>query len=194
MMVEPTKPRVTVLLDEARDGRKEAIGELFDLVYEELHLIAQRRMRQEQAGHLLQPTALINETYIRLFGDGPATIVGRQRFFAAAAAAMHRVLIDFARAESTLKRGSRPQQVEIQDWMSVSSGTPDQQLDIKHGIDALAELDLRAAEAMQLATYGGRSAEEIADLLQVTRRTVERDLASARLFLKRYLSSNGTHV
>lgn len=192
-MRDEPQHEVTRLLEEAQSGRKEAIGELFDLVYHELHAVAERRMRQEKAGNLLQPTALVNETYLRLFGDGPAPITGRQHFFGVAASAMRRILIDMSRAERAEKRGGRPVQVDLEEWMQITDDAPELQMDLQNGLDGLAALDARAAQVMEMVIYGGRSATEVADLLHMNRRTVERDIASARLFLKRYLSTDATH-
>ena len=192
-MRDEPQHEVTRLLEEAQSGRKEAVGELFDLVYDELHAVAERRMRQEKSGNLLQPTALVNETYLRLFGDEPAPITGRQHFFGVAASAMRRILIDMSRAEKAEKRGGRPVQVDLEDWMQITDDAPELQIDLQNGLDALAALDARAAQVMEMVIYGGRSATEVADLLQMNRRTVERDIASARLFLKRYLSTDATH-
>jgi len=187
-MTDQTQHQVTRLLEEARAGRKEAIGELFEAVYDELHAVAEHRMRLEPSGNLLQPTALVNETYLRLFGSVAPSLNGRQHFFCVAAAAMKRILIDLSRSEATQKRGGRPIKVELEDWMQVTQDSPDLPIDLQKAINALAELDPRCAQIMELVLYSGRSPAEVADLLQLSRRTVERDIASARLFLKRHMS------
>lgn len=190
-MTEHAANRVTVLLAEANSGRREAVSELFRLVYDELHAIAAHKMRAERPGNLLQTTALVNETYLRLFGATPAVLEDRKQFFSVAAAAMRNVLIDMARVNNAAKRGGRQVQVELEDWMRVNEHGPHQQVALQEGLDALAVLDERACKVIVLASFAGRSSAEIAELLGVTTRTVERDLVAARLFLKRYMDPDG---
>lgn len=192
-MTSDPQHQVTQLLAEAYSGRKDAEHELFRLVYRELHDIAVHRMRLENPGNLLQPTALVNETYIRLFGKGPTPLNDRQHFFSVAAVAMREILIDQARAEKAQKRGSRPIKVDLKEWMQVADGSSNLEIDIKNAIAALRALDERSAKTMEWFIFCGFTAPEIADLLQVNRRTVEREIASGRLFLKRYLTENATH-
>ena len=130
---------VTLLLEEAQAGREEAIGELFKLVYKDLHAVAVRRMRGSSPDHLLQPTALVNETYMRLFGEHPARLVDRKHFFSVAATAMSRVLIDFSRAELAAKRGGRPQRVTVQSFMQVAPTSADELVRIQEAIDELGQ-------------------------------------------------------
>lgn len=190
-MTEHAPNRVTVLLAEANGGRREAVSELFRLVYDELHAIAANKMRAERPGNMLQATALVNETYLRLFGATPAVLENRRQFFSVAAAAMRNVLIDMSRVNDAAKRGGRQVQVELEDWMWVNEHGLDQQLAIQEGLDALALLDERACRVLLLSSFAGRSSAEIAELLGVTTRTVERDLLAARLFLKRHLDTDG---
>ncbi len=167
------------------------MSELFQLVYDELHAIAANKMRAERPGNLLQATALVNETYLRLFGGTPAVLEDRKQFFSVAAAAMRNVLIDMSRGDGAAKRGGRQVQVELEDWMRVSEHGPAQQVALQEGLDALAVLDDRACKVLVLASFAGRSSAELAELLGVTTRTVERDLVAARLFMKRYMDPNG---
>jgi RNA polymerase sigma-70 factor, ECF subfamily len=192
-MTGETQHQVTRLLEEAYSGRKDAEQELFRLVYRELHDIAVRRMRLENPGNLLQPTALVNETYIRLFGKGPTPLNNRQHFFSVAAVAMREILIDQARSERAQKRGSRPIKVDLKEWMQVAEESSNVEIDIKNAIAALRSLDERCAKIMDWFIFCGFTAPEIAGLLEVNRRTVEREIASGRLFLKRYLTENATH-
>ena len=192
MTVDP-QHEVTRLLEEAQAGRSEAVGELFQLVYGELHTLARRKMSLENPGNLLQPTALVNETYIRLFGAGPAPLNGRQHFFCVAASAMRQILIDLARSDRAKKRGGRPIRVELEEWMRVSDDQPNLQIDLQKAIDALAAVDQRCAEIVQLSIYGGRDISELAELYRVTRRTIERELSSGRLFLKRFLKQHASN-
>jgi RNA polymerase sigma-70 factor (ECF subfamily) len=198
LMNDPAQHRVTKLLEEARlspseSERKAAVNELFDVVYKEFHGMAARRMRTEHADHILQPTALVNETYLRLFGKETPTITDRKHFFAVAAAAMQHVLIDLGRSGRREKRGGDQIRVPLEDCMRSSEDEPNHHLDVQRGIEKLAEIDPRAARALDLHLFGLKPAE-IAPLLNVSSRAIERDLVSARLFLKRFLRSHEHHA
>ena len=192
-MTEDAK-NVTVLLQEAQTGREGAIGELFSTVYADLHAVAVRRMRHESPGHLLQPTALVNETYLRLFGDHPARLADRKHFFSVAAAAMGRVLIDLSRAERASKRGGRPQRVTVHSFMQIAPASADELVRIDDAIKDLARMDERAAEVLRLAYFGGCSTEQIAEFFEVSLRTVQRDLNVAQAFLQRRLRSDAANT
>ncbi len=190
-MPQDRKHQVTQLLEDARLGRSGAVNELFDAVYSELHSLAGNKMRREHSGNLLQTTALVNEAYLRLFGGEPISINGREHFFRLASSAMRRILVDLSRSESASKRGGEATQVSFEDWMAHRDEAPlDSQIDVQGAINSLAELDPRAAQIVNLVLYSGRSNDEIATLLNLTRRTVERDLSAARLYLNRFLSSD----
>lgn len=193
-MTAPDNKSVTVLLQEAQAGRKEAVGELFSAVYDELHAIAVRRMRGAPQGHVLQPTALVNETYMRLFGDHPADLADRKHFFSVAATAMSRVLIDLARAEAAAKRGGRPQRVTVRSFMQIASGSPDEFIRIQEAILALGRIDDQAAETVKLAYFAGCDTKQIAELQEVSQRTVQRNLNVARAFLERHVRSHDANT
>jgi RNA polymerase sigma factor (TIGR02999 family) len=193
MTKAPTR-NVTLLLQQAQDGHTDAIGELFSLVYEELHAVAVRRMRNESPGHLLQPTALVNETYMRLFGTHPARLADRKHFFSVAAAAMGRILIDSSRAERASKRGGRPQRVTVKSFMQIAPASADELVRIEEAIAQLAATDQRAAEVLKLSYFGGCNTEQIAEFFNVSQRTVQRDLNVAQAFLERLLRSDGSHA
>ncbi len=181
---------VTVLLHEAQAGREEAIGELFNAVYGELRAVAANRMRGSAPGHILQPTALVNETYMRLFGAHPVQFADRKHFFSVAATAMSRILIDLARAESAAKRGVRPQQITVRSFMQVTSSTAEDHIRIQEAIEGLGRIDKRAAEAVHLAYFAGCDTEQIAGFLHISQRTAQRDLNVAKAFLERQLRAN----
>lgn len=186
--------QVTQLLEKAQQGQQDALDQLFTVIYSELHSLAGNKMRRENPGNLLQTTALVNETYLRLFGGQAVLIRGREHFFRLASSAMRRILVDQSRSEGAVKRGGPKKTVSFEDWMHPQGTVPiDGQIDLQKAIEALSALDARAAQIVDLVLYGGRSLDEIATLLNVTRRTVERDLASARLFLNRHLALNAAH-
>ena len=180
---------VTRLLQEWRDGSSTAGDRLMPLVYDELHRIAEARMRREEPGHTLQATALVNEAYLRLVGAG-VDWVDRAHFFAVAARTMRRVLTDHARARQGAKRGGGDLSPVTLDGLSNEDGGPDQ-LDLvalSAAIDELAQHDQRKASAVELHHYAGLSYEEIARVLDASPATIHRDLRMARALLRTRLA------
>jgi RNA polymerase sigma factor (TIGR02999 family) len=191
-MANDGEHKVTRLLDEIRAGRKEALDELFRAVYSDLHAVAVRRMRNAPEGSLLQPTALVNETYLRLFGEHPAQVNDRKHFFSLAATAMARILVDLSHSERAAKRGGRPQRVTIQSFMQVAPASADELVKINDAIAELANIDERAAEVVRMTYFAGRDTEDIAEFFGVSPRTVQRDLTVARAFLQRHVRADET--
>lgn len=174
---------VTLLLQQARAGNSEAVGALFNAVYGSLRSIARKYMRHEREGHMLQATALVNEAYIRLFGNTPIAAEDRTHFFEAAAGAMRRILIDQARNARALKRNGGAR-VTLHEWMSVLDLDLDNRLDLEAALQRLGQLDARQRKIIDLLVHAGRTTAEIAELLQVSKRTVEREVRSAGAFLR----------
>jgi len=168
----------------------------FEKVYDELRAIAHARMRGERAGHTLQSTELVHEAYMRLGGGEGRAWQSRAQFFAAAAEAMRRILIEHARAKGRIKRGGdaagRPAARISLDLEEVAALADDQDpgsiLALDRAIDRLAERDERAARIVLLRFYAGLSVEEAAETLGITKRTVLRDWAFARAWLYGELS------
>lgn len=163
----------------------------FAQVYDELRAIAHARMRGERAGHTLQSTELVHEAYVRLRPADGSEWQSRGQFFAAAAEAMRRILIEHARAKGRVKRGGdaegRPAPRLSLDLPEVAALADDQDpetiLALDRAIDRLADQDPRAAEIVRLRFYAGLSVEEVAETLKVARRTILRDWAFARVWL-----------
>ncbi len=180
---DASQHRVTQLL-QVLDGSPDASGELLELIFQNLHGIAQQRMRRERAGHTLQATALVNEAYMRLIGNREMTWRDRGHFFAAAAEAMRRILIDHARPRIREKRGGgKPmQRLDVVD-LAVDND-PETVLAVDEAIEHLAKEDARAAEVVRLRFYAGLSVEQVAEVLDISQRTVMREwsFARARLF------------
>jgi RNA polymerase sigma factor (TIGR02999 family) len=156
---------------------------LVDMVYAELHKIAKARMRREQAGHLLTPTALVNEAYIRLAASDELHFEGRYHFFAVAARAMRRILVDYARARQCQRRGQAPEFAQLQDFPLVSTQPDQEVLALNEAMKKLAELSPRQCLVVELKHFVGFHDDEIAQLLNVTTRTVNRDWKLARAWL-----------
>ncbi len=175
---------VTNLLSAWHAGDRGALDRLIPLVHAELHRMAEECMRGERPGHTLQPTALVNEAYLRLVGSEVAW-QGRAHFFAVAATTMRRVLVDNARARGRLKRAARP--VSLEDSLLVAPDRADDLLVVDDALERLAARDDRAAKVVELHYFGGLTYEETAEALAISPATVDRDLRFARAWLHREL-------
>lgn len=165
------------------DGRNCPAEELLPLVYAELRTLAAARMARESSGHTLQATALVHEAWMRIAGQAGQRWENRAHFFAAAAEAMRRILIENARRKSRLKHGGGQIRVELE-GLELAAATPDEQVLLLD--DALAKLQLadpQKARIVVMKFFGGMSGAEIADLLGLTERTVERQWAFAKAWL-----------
>lgn len=171
-------------------GEKDALSHLVPLVYEELHRLAQNYLRRERPDHTLQATALINEAYLRLNGNTRIEWQNRSHFVGVAAEIMRRILVDHARTRNAEKRGGDLQRVSI----SVAErSSEDGQWDLELLDDALSRLtkmDERKGRLVELRFFGGLSNPEIAEIIGVSVKTVERDWMMARAWLKSELSKN----
>ncbi len=187
--IESGRPEDTNDLRE--QGLDRSARELLPLVYDELRRLAARRLAEENAGNTLQPTALVHEAYLRLVGSGSGKAWdGKGHFFAAAAEAMRRILLDRARDRKRLKRGGDRNRRSLDlDGVADDDFDPDDLLDLDQALLQLAELDPRTAELVKLRLYAGLSLDESAEALGVVRRTAERDWAYARAWLFRRLKS-----
>lgn len=176
--------RVSELLSAWRGGDRGALDAMIPLVHAELHRVAEECLRGERPGHTLQPTALVNEAYLRLVGAEVAW-QDRAHFFAVAATTMRRVLVDHARARGRLKRAARP--VSLEESLLVAPERADDLLVVDDALDRLAAQDARAAKVVELHFFGGLTYEETAEAIGVSAATVDRDLRFARAWLHREL-------
>jgi RNA polymerase sigma factor (TIGR02999 family) len=177
-------PDVTLLLESAAAGDAQAASELLPLVYDELRRLAAVRMAEETVGHTLQPTALVHEAYLRLVGTSDAPQwQSRGHFFAAAAQAMRRILIESARRKLGPERGGEFSRKELDFDVPAEFGRPDQLLDLDEAIDRLSAVDSRVAEIVKLRFFAGLSVPEVALALNISPRTVDSDWAYARAWL-----------
>lgn len=176
------------VLEELRTGGQESLDRLFPLVYRELRAIAHRHVASRRNG-TLATTELVHEAYLKLVDQSRAQWRDRAHFFALASAVMRHVLVDRAKARATRKRGGERRQVTLDDEMLAVDSDAASLLAIDDALDRLAELNPRMARVVECRFYGGLTAEEIAEALGVTVRTVERDWAKARMLLSRALAS-----
>jgi RNA polymerase sigma-70 factor (ECF subfamily) len=173
---------VTLLLKAMQSGDPTAGEKLLPLVYNELHRLAESYMRRERADHTLQPTALINETYLRLTGD-TTNWQNRAHFIGVAANIMRHVLVDHARAHKAAIRGGNLQRVEFEEGIAISKERSSEMLVLDDALNELEKVNPRQAKVVELRYFAGLSVEEIAAILKIGSRSVEREWASARVWL-----------
>ena len=179
---------VTQLLQAWGAGDEKALEQLMPLVYNELHRLAQRYMASEQTGHPLQTTALVHEVYLRLVGIQNLDWQNRSHFYALCARLMRRILIDFARSQNYQKRGGQFAHIELEEAATVSAVVGAELLAVDEALKALAEVDTRKSEVIELRFFGGLTVEETATALGVSEETVMRDWKLAKAWLLRELS------
>ena len=181
---------ITQILSAIEQGDPSASSDLLPLVYEELRRLAASRMKQERSGQTLQPTALVHEAFIRLVGgDDPQQWDGRGHFFAAAAEAMRRILIDNARRKGRVKRGGDLSRRDLNDdTATVEPGNVDELLILDDALNKLGSEDPQLAKLVELRYFTGLTIEETAKLLGVSPRTTKRNWAYARAWLQREMS------
>ena len=183
---------VTELLVAWSNGDEDALQALTPLIERELHRLAAAYMSRERPGHLLQPTALVNEAYLRLIDWKQARWQNRAHFFGVAAQMMRHVLVDLARAHRRDKRGGREAvQVSLSDAKNVARERPTDLVELDEALTTLASLDARHARVVELRFFGGLSHEETAHVLNVSVATVRRDWRLARAWLFRELRARG---
>ena len=182
-----TKDQVGELLRAWSDGDTSALERLTPIVYDELHRLARRYMRGERPGHSLQTTALVNEAYVRLVDYERMQWQNRAHFFAVSAQLMRRILVEHARRHN-LKRGGGVPHVSLDDAALVGGHRAADMVALDDAMNALAQLDPRKAQVVEMRFFGGLSVEETADVLNVSAATVMRDWGSARAWLYRELA------
>jgi len=181
---------VTRLLEAAQLGEPSAADQLLPLVYDELRRLAVHKMSHEARGHTLQPTALVHEAWLRLVGDAPRSWDGRGHFFAAAAEAMRRILIESARRKRAIRHGGEQQRVDFQELDIASPMEDDDQLLALHeALDGLAREHRVEAELVKLRYFVGMTIEEAAAALGIAPRTAKYYWTHARAWLYRQMHS-----
>jgi RNA polymerase sigma-70 factor, ECF subfamily len=179
---------ITQLLTKWSKGDQSALDELMPLVYEELRRLASAYLRRERAGHTLQPTALVNEAYLKLVGQRSAHWQNRAQFYGIAAQLMRRILVDHARVKYAEKRGGAEQQrLSITSAQGLSTKPNLDVLALNEALDELATLDPQQSRIVELKFFAGLSIEETAEIMGLGHATVERDWKMARAWLRRKL-------
>lgn len=185
-MSDPSE--VTRLLAAINDGEDDARARLVPLVYDELRILAESYMRRERPGHTLQPTALVNEAWMKLADQQRVEWKGRAHFFGIAAQAMRRILVDHHRRRSAARRGSGKHVTLVEDAADTFSDPLDF-IALDGALDELAEMDPRAARIVELRFFGGLSVEETAEVMDVSTPTVKRDWRTAKAWLYQRLGA-----
>lgn len=189
--METPSTEVTALLARLSSGDKSVIERLMPLVYDELHRRASRYMRGERADHTLQPTALVHETYLKLVEQREPNFKNRAHFFSVAAHLMRRILIDHARTHLSSKRGGGQTSIPIEDSLHLRTDTPVGLLAVDDALRRLATFDSRQEQIVEMRFFGGLRVEEIAEVLGISTRTVEREWTMARAWLYDQLRPEG---
>jgi RNA polymerase sigma-70 factor (ECF subfamily) len=188
MVISPTTD-VTRLLINWGNGDQAALDELIPLVYDELRRLAGRYMRRESQDHTLQTSALVNEAYMRLVDQKSVQWQNRAQFFGVAAQLMRRILVDHARTRSRAKRGGGIQMVLLTD-QSVMSNEAAEVVALDEALRNLAEMDPRKSQIVEMKFFGGLTNDEVAEVLKVTSRTIEREWRKAKAWLHRAISKS----
>ena len=181
--------RVTELLLAATDGRREALDELVPLLYGELRRLAAAHMRREPAGHSLQATALVHETYVRLVDQRQVRWQSRAHFFGAAAGVMRRILVDLARTRRAEKRGGGLARVTLAEDVAADGPREIDVLALHESLERMAAFSPRQERIVELRYFGGLTIEETAAILGVSDATVVREWTIAKAWLRAALSS-----
>jgi RNA polymerase sigma factor (TIGR02999 family) len=189
MKPEQKTSEITQMLREwSSGGKQEALDKLMPLVYDELHRQAAHFLRKERQGHTLQTTALINEAYLKLIEQHSVNWESRTHFFAIAAQAMRRILVDYAKTTNRKKRGGHDLKLPLEEAMLVAA--EEKSVDfiaLDEALNKLAEQDERQARVVELRYFSGLSLEETAEALHISRATVATDWNMAKVWLYREL-------
>ena len=180
--------QATEILSEITAGDAAATQRLFQLLYGDLRELAARFLQKERRGHTLQPTALVHEVFLKLVDQSRVDWKGRTHFFAVGAQAMRRVLVDHARGRRRAKRGGDRQRIVLDEHIALSPERDEDLLALEEVLTKLAEVDSRQAAIVEMRFFGGMSVAEVAEVLGVSKRTIESEWTMVRAWLRRELS------
>ena len=187
--MKTTPPDITELLEDWGRGNHRALDCLLPLVYDELRRIARRQLRRERAGHTLQPTALVNEAYLRLVDQRQVDWRSRTHFFGVAARVMRRILVDNARRHKAEKRGGGLHLVPIDEAAETAGADEISVLGLDAALGRLERIDRDLAQIVELRAFGGLTIEEAAQVLKVSASTAKREWRTAKAWLARELGA-----
>ena len=179
--------QVSELLQQWVEGDQEALGALAPVVYQELRRLAHYHLQSERADHTLQSTALVNEAFIQMMGSQPGQLQNRARFVAIASRLMRQILVQYARRRRADKRAGG-YRIALEDIAEIPIAGDQEVVALDDALDALTRIDDRQGKIVQMKFFGGLSAPEISQVLGISLATVERDWATARIWLRREMS------
>jgi len=189
----PQPAPVTILLQKWRRGDPSALVQVVEIVDRELHRLAASYLRRERSGHILQPTGLVNEVFLRLIGHGAQPDwESRSHFVAIAAQHMRQILVDYARRQRAAKRGDGRTMISLDDAQAATDPRPVDLLALDEALDRLSEVDARKARAIELKFFGGLEMAEIAAVLDISLKTVEKDVRLGAAWLRSALNAQPT--
>ncbi len=184
--------QITQILEEIKAGDRSAFEKLVPLVYDELRELAASHLKRERKNHTLQPTALVHETYMKLLDQSRVDWQGRTHFFAVGAQAMRRILVDHARQHRAAKRGGGRQLIALDEKLLPGARRNEDLLAVDDAMAKLAQLDPQQARMVELRFFGGLTMAEVAEVLGMSKRSVEREWTMVRAWLRRELGDDET--
>lgn len=190
-MLNDDSHQITLLLADWSKGNDLALEQLMPLVYEELRQMARRYMRRQPSGHTFQTTELIHEAYLKIAKSGDRNWENRAHFFGVAARAMRQILVDYARSKSSQKRGGWQEKITLADDAATTSNSSKEIVALDDALRNLEQIDSRRGQVVELKFFGGLTVEEIAEVLKISTKTVNRDWQFARTWLLRELANVG---
>jgi RNA polymerase sigma factor (TIGR02999 family) len=190
-MSTPTPSKLTELLHRLQAGNRAAVDRLFQAVYQELRGMAEQIFRRESPGQTIQPTALVHEAYLKLIDQKSVDWQGRAHFFALAAQAMRRILLDRAKRRGAAKRGGGWKRITLNERLVPGIQPNERLLALDEALNRLAQLDPRQAQMVELRFFGGFGVEQTAEILGISKRTAEREWTMVRAWLRRELADDG---
>jgi len=184
----PGTHEITDLLQAWSRGDSHALSKLIPLVDDELKKIARAKMAKERSGHILQTAALINEALMRLIATERIDWKSRTQFYGIVAKRMRQVLVDYAREQLTKKRGERPEHIDVDEAVFLSSETSEEMIMLDEALTKLAKMDELKAKIVEHHYFGGFTLKEVAEILDISLSTVERECRLAKSWLKREMT------
>lgn len=189
-----TEHDVTKLLRDWSDGEQQAFDELLPIIYNELHRLAHNYLNRERDDHTLQTTALVHEAYLKLVDQNNVQWQNRSHFFAIAAQAMRRILIDNARRHAANKRGNTPEKLSLDDAATISVERNENLLALDDALKQLEAIDPQQSRVIELRYFGGLTIEETAEVLNLSPATVKREWAMARAWLYKSITGSSAEL
>lgn len=185
----PNQPFITLLLNEWKEGDKDAFDKLMQFVYEDLKHRAAAYMRNQRPGHTLQTTALVHEAFIKLADQNDIEWQDRNHFLAIASKVMRSIIVDYARYKNRAKRGGKDENIPFEEsfYIASSQSSPVDLIALDEALKELASFDERQAKIVELKYFGGMTMDEIAEILDISKSTVKREWNIAKAWLRTYL-------